>query len=144
LGNAASFSIKVVLCFSSDPCEFFRVDNDANRLNQPILHIHGQDGEDLTAGADDQGGLTVDFLELNTSVLWPKRFVPRLKRATASRPIIGRSGACLIFPPPSAHPKNLPSDWKETRNRWEFFQGVRSWLLLIGFVLLRLALTLKQ
>jgi hypothetical protein len=55
-----------------DPCEFVRVDNDANRLNLPILHIHGQDGEDLTAGADDQGGLTVDFLELNTSVLWPK------------------------------------------------------------------------
>ena len=39
--------------------------------------------------------------------------------------------------------KNLPSDWKATRNRWEFFQGVRSWLLLIGFVLLSLALTLK-
>ncbi|HLZ62056.1 MAG TPA: DUF1772 domain-containing protein [Ktedonosporobacter sp.] len=39
--------------------------------------------------------------------------------------------------------KNLPSDWKETRTRWEFFQGVRSWLLLIGFVLLSLALTLK-
>ena len=41
-------------------------------------------------------------------------------------------------------PENLPSNWKETRNRWEFFQGVRSWLLLLGFVLLSLALTLKQ
>ncbi len=41
-------------------------------------------------------------------------------------------------------PKNPPSDWKQTRTRWEFFQGVRSWLLLIGFVLLSLALTLKQ
>jgi uncharacterized membrane protein len=40
-------------------------------------------------------------------------------------------------------PKNRPSDWKQTRNRWEFFQGVRSWLLLLGFVLLSLALTLK-
>ncbi len=40
--------------------------------------------------------------------------------------------------------KKLPSDWKQTRNRWEFFHGVRSWLLLIGFVLLSLALTLKQ
>jgi hypothetical protein len=40
-------------------------------------------------------------------------------------------------------PKNLPSDWKQTRNRWEFFQGLRSWLLLLGFVLLSLALTLK-
>lgn len=41
-------------------------------------------------------------------------------------------------------PKNPPSDWKQVRTRWEFFQGIRSWLLLIGFVLLSLALTLKQ
>ena len=32
-------------------------------------------------------------------------------------------------------PGNPPEDWKKTRNRWEFFQGVRSWLLLLGFVL---------
>ncbi len=31
---------------------------------------------------------------------------------------------------------NPPPDWKETRNRWEFFQGIRSWLLLTGFVFL--------
>jgi uncharacterized membrane protein len=37
---------------------------------------------------------------------------------------------------------NPPEMWKETRNRWEFFQGLRSWLLLIGFVLLCLAATL--
>jgi hypothetical protein len=48
--------------FSSDPCEFFRVGNDPNRLNLPFRHIDGQDGEYLTASADDQGGLTVDFL----------------------------------------------------------------------------------
>lgn len=41
-------------------------------------------------------------------------------------------------------PNNPPSDWNQIRTRWEFFQGVRSWLLLIGFVLLGLALTLKQ
>jgi hypothetical protein len=28
-----------------------------------------------------------------------------------------------------------PADWQRTRNRWELFQGVRSWLLLAGFVL---------
>jgi uncharacterized membrane protein len=28
---------------------------------------------------------------------------------------------------------NPPADWKQTRNRWEIFQGLRSWLLLIGF-----------
>src|SRR6266581_4405529 len=31
-----------------------------------------------------------------------------------------------------AHP---PENWKQVRNRWEFFQGLRSWLLLAGFVL---------
>ena len=30
---------------------------------------------------------------------------------------------------------DLPADWKATRERWEFFQGVRSWLLVVGFVL---------
>jgi uncharacterized membrane protein len=30
---------------------------------------------------------------------------------------------------------NPPTDWTATRDRWEFFQGVRSWLLLAGFVL---------
>lgn len=38
---------------------------------------------------------------------------------------------------------NPPEDWKEMRNRWELFQGVRSWLLLLGFVLLCLAMTLR-
>jgi len=32
-------------------------------------------------------------------------------------------------------PENPPPDWEETRGRWELFQGVRSWLLLLGFVL---------
>ena len=32
-------------------------------------------------------------------------------------------------------PANPPAGWERTRRRWEFFQGVRSWLLLIGFVL---------
>ena len=40
--------------------------------------------------------------------------------------------------------QNPPEDWKEQRNRWEFFQAVRSWLLLIGFVLLCLATALPR
>jgi len=39
---------------------------------------------------------------------------------------------------------NPPDDWKDVRNRWEVFQGLRSWLLLIGFVLLCLAVTLHR
>jgi uncharacterized membrane protein len=33
-------------------------------------------------------------------------------------------------------PARPPADWKATRNRWEVFQGVRSWLLLAGFILI--------
>ena len=32
-------------------------------------------------------------------------------------------------------PQHPPDNWKQVRNRWEFFQGLRSWLLLTGFVL---------
>ena len=39
---------------------------------------------------------------------------------------------------------NPPDDWKQSRDRWEFFQGLRSWLLLIGFVLLCLAMSLRS
>jgi uncharacterized membrane protein len=42
------------------------------------------------------------------------------------------------------NPAHPPEDWKQTRNRWEFFQGIRSWFLLIGFGLFCLAMTLKE
>jgi hypothetical protein len=32
-------------------------------------------------------------------------------------------------------PQHPPENWKQVRNRWEFFQGLRSWLLLAGFAL---------
>ena len=35
-------------------------------------------------------------------------------------------------------PQNPPADWQTKRRRWERFQGLRSWLLLAGFVLLSL------
>ncbi len=38
---------------------------------------------------------------------------------------------------------NPPADWKQTRNRWEFFQGLRSWLLLLGFVLVCVGATIQ-
>lgn len=37
---------------------------------------------------------------------------------------------------------NPPTDWKDIRNRWMFFQAIRSWFLLIGFVLLCLSVTI--
>lgn len=36
---------------------------------------------------------------------------------------------------------NPPPDWKDTRDKWEFFQGLRSYLLLLGFVLVCVATT---
>ena len=33
-------------------------------------------------------------------------------------------------------PEAPPVDWRSTRNKWEWFQGLRSWLLLAGFLLL--------
>lgn len=41
------------------------------------------------------------------------------------------------------NPQDPPQNWKTLRNRWEFFQGARSWLLLIGFVLLCLAVAAR-
>lgn len=49
---------------SSEPCEFFRVNNDADCLNQPLLHIHCQDEPGSTVSAANQGGLTVNFPSL--------------------------------------------------------------------------------
>jgi uncharacterized membrane protein len=37
---------------------------------------------------------------------------------------------------------NPPTDWKQIRKRWMFFQSIRSWLLLIGFVLLCFSVTI--
>ena len=32
-----------------------------------------------------------------------------------------------------------PENWKATRDKWELFQAIRSWLLLIGFIFLTAA-----
>ena len=38
-------------------------------------------------------------------------------------------------------PEHPPKDWQATRARWERFQGIRSWLLLAGFLLVCVANT---
>ena len=40
-------------------------------------------------------------------------------------------------------PTDPPAHWRETRQRWERFQAIRSWLLLAGFVLLCAAVALE-
>ena len=36
---------------------------------------------------------------------------------------------------------NPPTDWKQIRKRWMFYQSIRSWLLLLGFMLLCFSVT---
>lgn len=33
-------------------------------------------------------------------------------------------------------PHEPPEDWRSVRHRWDVFQAVRAWLLLVAFVLL--------
>jgi uncharacterized membrane protein len=72
----------------------------------------------------------------------------RITRWASAVSFIGALVSTIIFNVPinlatsDWDASNPPEKWKETRNRWEFFQGLRSWLLLIGFVLLCLAVTL--
>jgi len=74
----------------------------------------------------------------------------RLVRWAAAVSFIAALVATIIFNVPINlatgrwNADDPPEKWKETRNRWEFFQGLRSWLLLIGFVLLCLAMTLHS
>ena len=41
-------------------------------------------------------------------------------------------------------PENPPQNWKEIRNRWETFQGIRSWFLLLGFLFTCVAVSLED
>src|SRR6266536_3612410 len=56
--------------FSSDPCEFFRVGHDANRLNTPLLDFNAQNEDSLSANANDQRGLAVDLGDLHLRARW--------------------------------------------------------------------------
>ncbi len=66
---------------------------------------------------------------------------PRLWRWLAVAALAAALTSTLIFNVPVNlatgrwDPDNPPEDWQRTRGRWELFQGLRSWLLLIGFVL---------
>jgi uncharacterized membrane protein len=74
----------------------------------------------------------------------------RIVRWASAAAFISATASTLVFNVPinlatgKWDPDNPPDDWKEVRNRWEFFQGLRSWLLLIGFVLLSFANTLHS
>src|SRR5438094_6339565 len=89
----------------SDPREFFRVGNDANRLDLPLLHLNGQDGEYFFASADDQGCLTVDFRYLDTSVLWPEALRSQAKACHRITPT-NRTPCSLFDFPTSIRPQD--------------------------------------
>jgi hypothetical protein len=78
------------------------------------------------------------------------RDMASIVRWTAALVFLAALVSTLIFNVPTNlatgqwDPQNLPPNWKQTRNRWEFFQGFRSWLLLTGFILLCLAAALRH
>ena len=52
--------------------EFLRVGHKTNGLNTPALHLDRQQEKSLATGAEDDGGLTIDFCYLHLIVLRQK------------------------------------------------------------------------
>jgi amino acid transporter len=73
----------------------------------------------------------------------------RLTRWIAATFLVAALAFTIIFNVPinlatgKWNPDNPPPNWKETRNRWERFQAIRSWLLLLGFASICVAVSLK-
>ena len=88
------------------------------------------------AGGDDA---VCGPLHLERSRRWWRGWPPALAMV-GGRCLFVALGSTIVFNVPINmatgrwDAENPPQDWKQTRNRWEFFQGLRSWLLLIGFV----------
>jgi Domain of unknown function (DUF1772) len=41
-------------------------------------------------------------------------------------------------------PDDPPKNWKQIRNKWERFQGIRSWFLLLGFIAICVAVSVEN
>ncbi|MFE3191833.1 anthrone oxygenase family protein [Nocardia sp. NPDC059240] len=73
---------------------------------------------------------------------WGDGGAPRILACGAAVTLVVALVSTIIFNVPINRatgkwdPEHPPETWKATRDRWEFFQALRSWLLLIGFVLL--------
>lgn len=69
---------------------------------------------------------------------------------TSSAPLMTNIDALVFWPSRLRRmngrwdPPHPPGNWKQARNRWEFFQGLlRSWMLPAGFVLTRAGLAIS-
>lgn len=73
----------------------------------------------------------------------------RLTRWTAATFFVAALTFTIIFNVPinlatgKRNPDNPPPNWKEIRNKWERFQAIRSWLLLLGFASTCVAVSLE-
>ena len=79
---------------------------------------------------------------------WQWRWPAGMALAGGRRPRAG-SVSTIVFNVPITlatgkwDADNPPADWKQSRDRWEFFQALRSWLLLIGFGLVWVGAAMK-
>ena len=80
-----------------DPCEFFRVDYDPDRLDLLFLYVNRKYGEGLSAVAQNQGCLAVDFLLLDFIIRWPEAFRPYADAGHGIAPGNGPQRRCNGF-----------------------------------------------
>lgn len=76
--------------------------------------------------------LSVAFARASDEPLWAWAAVAAFAAALVSTLVFNVPVNLVTGRWDADHP---PAGWKQARARWERFQGVRSWLLLAGFVL---------
>ena len=108
----------------------------------PIPHLTVEQGLLRTFGRVMPVGMTLCVvLAITNAAGGGGEGGPQLGRWLAASAFVLALASTIVFNVPinlatgKWDAQNPPPDWKTIRNRWEFFQGLRSWLLLIGFVL---------
>lgn len=107
----------------------------------PTAHVQVEQGLLRTFGKVMPVGMTLCVVLAIANVTMSSGDDTQLWRWLAAAAFVLALASTIVFNVPinlatgKWDAENPPPDWKQTRNRWEFFQGLRSWLLLIGFVL---------
>lgn len=109
----------------------------------PVHHIGAEQGLLKTYGRVMPAMMTLTVvLGITYAVqVWDEGGAARVLGTAAAVTLVVALVSTIVFNVPinratgnwDAH--NPPADWKAIRDRWEYFQAVRSWLFLIGFLL---------